>query len=1039
MWDKPKEITGYPTAGYEICESGASTAKSALDDWKDSSAHNAVILNEGVWKNHPWKAIGAARCQGYWCVWFGETLDTSKPPSPMVFLKGYDKPKTLLWASDLIAIDPSKVKKLGQSSDSSGNGESDKASPSGSRVNTGVHGRVYAMDSGGTLLGTVSGATIELKGQSGAGASNITSGENGYYRADLQPGKYFYKVTAPGYKDEDKGRGFNLQKTDEGQIYNFWLVKGENDPERKPPVIPVTPVATLKGTVWERTEDGELVGIPRAIVSLRREGSAELAQVTTSSSDADGRAIGAYQIVLAAGSWKASAGAVGFETLVDPEPIVMVDGKEAKRDFVLKRKSVRPPTDQGIKGVVRVDGMRIGHFPEDLKVEVLSVPGSTSLGSPPVDSAGGFRQQTDPGAYRVRAEANGYVPADSGVKYVLPDGYTTVLLRLRKERPETPEQPEIPDAPEQTPSPQIAKVMIKVVGADGDRRQPLPDARVLLRHTEQDLASAQRKTTDASGEATFSAENAGPHVALAQHQGYEPAGVELEIGSSSPTTATIVLKKRPGSEDGPSIEPPPLQPEESEPVEVVGYVVYKDPQSETGLYGVEGARLSWRPLDPRGGQALRVATTGEVGEFRLQLSEGEYEVSFALPGEYLPKQPEHMVVRLGMKKKWFYVEKRPEEEATEPEVEPGPDIAGEFITVRGHVVTRSPRVPGGLAAVGGATVRWHPRHGEGLQPGSAESDSRGRFALRLREGDYFAEVEPPPGYRGTAREVRVQSGMDATTLIVERIQPGDERPPEDPVQPPPPEEQQPPGARDGGLALQVYGRDRGKVFPLGGSQVRIRHGRSIVFQGQTDRAGRLQTRLANGSYEAIAMKDGFNMGRTGVEIRGQYVSRQIYLDRQPGGQPGPPDESSPHRTVSLNVRVMVSFPKPPKRGQPAGFTTAPAQGAAVMIVQGRRTVASGKADGAGNYTARLQPGSYEIRVSHGNLRQQQGVTLQQRDVSRTITLQSGAAVGPNLQGPVRPIEPQSPQRPVRPIRPRPIEGPFKIIPAVPQRNRRAVE
>lgn len=1066
MWDKPKEITGYPTEGYEICESGASTAQEALDDWKASDLHRPVILNEGVWKNYPWKAIGAAECQGYWCVWFGQTLDTSKPPGPTVFLKDYDKPKKAVWVTDLITIDPSKVKKIGGGSESGDDAKPDEATapkgePSGSKVRAGIHGRVYAMDPSGVLLGTVSGAAIELKGQSGEAASQITSGENGYYRADLPPGRYFYKVTAPGYKDEDKGRGFDLQKTDEGCIYNFWLVKGENDPDRKPPQIPTSPIATLKGTVWERTEDGELVGIPQAVVSLRRDDSTDLARVTTSSAESQDRPVGAYEIVLAAGSWRASAGAAGFETLVDPEPIAIVEGQEAKRDFVLKRRKASPPTEQGIKGIVRVEGTRIGDLPEDLKIEVFPVPGGDVLGSPQVDSAGGFRQEANPGAYRVQAAASGYLAAQSGIKYVLPERYTFVNLVLRKEMPdfpelpetpevpETPATPEIPETPEVAPVPRESRVLVKVMGAERGHQLPLPDARVLLRHAEEDLASAQRQTTNAVGEVDFPIKRPGHHVALAQCKGYQPGGVELDVAAGTDATTTIVLTKRPEVEDTPPTGPPPVQPEEAEPVEVSGYVVYKDARSKTGLYGVEGARLSWRRLDSRRPGTPRVVTTQGVGDFRLQLNEGEYQVSFALPGEYLPKEPEHLVVRVGMDQKWFFVRTRPAERPTEPEVqpepdieqqpeiEPQPDVPGGVVHVRGHVVTRSPRVPGGLAAVGGATVQWHPQRGEGLRPGAARSDSRGRFSLNLRQGFYIAEVAPPPGYRRTERQVHVQPGMASTTLIVERIEQEGEGAPEGPTEPPPPEEQQPPPGGKAGLVLQVFGREGGRTFPLGACQVRIAHGRRIVAQGQTDRVGSFQTQLANGSYEAVATKEGFSMGRTGVVINGQNVSRRIFLDRQPSGTPGIPGGPPAEQMVSLHVRVMVTFPKPPKQGQPGGFATAPAGGAGVTILQGGRAVASGTADQGGNYTTRLAPGAYQINVSHGNLRQTQGVTLRQGNESRTITLQSGAALMPEPEGPARPIEPRPPQRPTGPIQVRPLEGPLRIIPAVPQPLRRA--
>lgn len=75
MWDKPKEIAGYQSNGYEVAHYGSSTAQSALNSWKNSPHHNDVILNKGKWSGYPWKAIGAIYGGGYACVWFGTLPD----------------------------------------------------------------------------------------------------------------------------------------------------------------------------------------------------------------------------------------------------------------------------------------------------------------------------------------------------------------------------------------------------------------------------------------------------------------------------------------------------------------------------------------------------------------------------------------------------------------------------------------------------------------------------------------------------------------------------------------------------------------------------------------------------------------------------------------------------------------------------------------------------------------------------------------------------------------------------------------------------
>ena len=77
MWVKPQELTVYPGFGYENAaqSGGVITPAQALDLWKNSPAHNDVILNQGIWTDHPWKAVGAGLHQGYAVLWFGEETD----------------------------------------------------------------------------------------------------------------------------------------------------------------------------------------------------------------------------------------------------------------------------------------------------------------------------------------------------------------------------------------------------------------------------------------------------------------------------------------------------------------------------------------------------------------------------------------------------------------------------------------------------------------------------------------------------------------------------------------------------------------------------------------------------------------------------------------------------------------------------------------------------------------------------------------------------------------------------------------------------
>lgn len=79
MWDKPKEIAGYESAGYEIAYYSSSGAKAeeGLAGWQKSSGHNPVIINEGIWEKAKWRAIGIGFYKNYGVVWFGELTDDS--------------------------------------------------------------------------------------------------------------------------------------------------------------------------------------------------------------------------------------------------------------------------------------------------------------------------------------------------------------------------------------------------------------------------------------------------------------------------------------------------------------------------------------------------------------------------------------------------------------------------------------------------------------------------------------------------------------------------------------------------------------------------------------------------------------------------------------------------------------------------------------------------------------------------------------------------------------------------------------------------
>ncbi|MGB0523907.1 MAG: CAP domain-containing protein [Flammeovirgaceae bacterium] len=85
MWNKPKELTNYTGYGFEISYGGfgayEANATDALQQWKGSSGHNAVIINQGIWKSSKWQAVGVGIFGSYGVVWFGKVKDTTSTPA----------------------------------------------------------------------------------------------------------------------------------------------------------------------------------------------------------------------------------------------------------------------------------------------------------------------------------------------------------------------------------------------------------------------------------------------------------------------------------------------------------------------------------------------------------------------------------------------------------------------------------------------------------------------------------------------------------------------------------------------------------------------------------------------------------------------------------------------------------------------------------------------------------------------------------------------------------------------------------------------
>ena len=84
MWNKPREITGYqyPGDGYEnaywTSEDEVSIVR-VLEGWKRSPAHNALILEDGIWKGSNLLAFGIGIYKNVAIMWVGSMIDPLGP------------------------------------------------------------------------------------------------------------------------------------------------------------------------------------------------------------------------------------------------------------------------------------------------------------------------------------------------------------------------------------------------------------------------------------------------------------------------------------------------------------------------------------------------------------------------------------------------------------------------------------------------------------------------------------------------------------------------------------------------------------------------------------------------------------------------------------------------------------------------------------------------------------------------------------------------------------------------------------------------
>lgn len=901
----------------------------------------------------------------------------------------------------------------------------------------GIHGRVLGLAEDGKLLGIVAGAKIEVKDQAGSVAAQVTSGQDGTYQLDLAPGTYYYKVTADGYKDEDTGRGFKVQNSDGRAIYNFSLTEGQTDPNHTPPNIEPVPLGRLTGHVFERKADGELIGISGAQITLRLEKTRALAQAVTPREHATAESKGAYELVLQTGTWQAAVSAEGFEVLLSKDPIRIEPAAVTRADFVLTRRQPPPSKGQGINTEVHVVAtQRDLAVPSGIALEFINLASGLNVGQVEVrEPPYRLTQDLPPGAYRVVARAEGYQAARSGPTYVFPGRYSQVALTIVGEWPQPPPAKVVP--PDEPRPAEELLLAVTVYEGVADNARPLSDADILARMEGQSLENAPRGKTRADGTVELPITEPGEYAAVAQKPGYQPSGKRVRINAGATGRVRVEFYLAKADETTPADRPPPVEPEPSrEQVEVTGFVVYRDARSTTGYFGIEGAKLTWEPVGPGGRLDLYEAESVRLGAYKLELPEGDYRVQVVPRGRF-DNRTETVSVKFGMKPKYFIL-------ALKSATEPPPDKP--VVDVGGYVMTPAD-VPGGFAGVAGAVVRWIPM-GSRSVAGSDTSNAGGQFSLQLAAGQYRVQVSPPLGYAAAEEVVvDVRQGMPRPRLVlartVERVPPP---PPPDKhrlfVQVVDAQTNQPlsadvritfgPGQFQTGKAdragryllelgpgkyyaevtqadytafgreFQIAGSDVTVVASLerapqnGGGRrpppqkgrlnlvvvdartnqpleadVRIVLGAGQFRTGRTDRTGRYSYEFGAGTYYAQVVLRGYKSFNEQFTITSGDVTVRAVLQPEPKIEQQTPPPNQQHQLV---LRVTSKHTNRP-------------MAANVRVTLGRSSI-NGKTDDNGNYSIRLDPGSYYVQVGAANYKvYTENFTIRDADVNLNVPLE----------------------------------------------------
>lgn len=886
----------------------------------------------------------------------------------------------------------------------------------------GVHGRVLGNDEAGKFLGVVPGATVEFLNGAQSSAGKATADENGYYRVELPPGEYLYRVRAEGYRTEDAGRGLRLTVSSGFAIFNPALVKGADVAEPKPIRPPMEAMGLLSGRVVERV-GSRVIGIPNARVFLRRD-DGKLFTVMSGGIAGHGTSQGSYQVVLPTGRYAASVVAEGFERLRPGNFIEIPDGKSVQQDFELQRPG--PPIDQrqGIRGIVEISGPSSSLQPREVHVQIVSITGGSPI---PVelDSSGRFVSTLLPGAYKVIAQAIGYPEANSGVVFVLPNRWATARVVLRGEV--------IPEP--------LTRIDVRVVL---ENRKPLVKPALSgVAVSVMWLGAAEEAPvdleTDASGHAVFLPSRPGVYRIKAFAPGYTVATVDETILRGQQKVVDLRLI--------PEAQPPKV------------YQLTVRVTDERSRQPIGGVRILARHSEDSLLQAVR-GITNSNGTTELSVTRTGIYTILAQSRGYKPAGSRAEIIA-NVASANIQIAMTPDSSVIIPD--PGPGVLPEPVLpvqVSGFVAYREAN--GRLRGVKGARLLWE-RNVPAQPPLSRAAVSRddGRYDVRIENGIYLVRVEAPQGFTSITQQVIVNSSIDGQYFIVAR---------DTGVKPDPPE-----NIVNVRGVVSTSGKT-GRDTPVPGAELlfsgRTSQNVQVTERTTSGRSGLFQVSLPAGNYEVQTSANGFETAKTQVRIDQKMVPLQILLTpavtrptlyrfsltvledlgRRPGNARRPvsnaevmitgnggqvyrgstdrkgeysiqlnPGTYSARITASefesstvqftvlksdveqtallkrtqqppqmkvfeLTVNVTQSIVKPGNT-KPAPIVT-PARGASVSILKGSQVVDQGTTDARGRYSAKLPAGTYSIKVTApGGYAGNAAAVLQQTDATVNVELE----------------------------------------------------